>query len=373
MTTTPRIYDDRIERLRDAMAAELLDALLVRVEENRRYLSGFTGADGRFDESAGSLLITESELILATDSRYETQARNEAPLFTVHCYRKGFFEELPALLEDLSVARLGFEKHRLSVNEYETMQTEIEKAGLEATPVGTENLVEDLRIIKSEAEIDTMRRALAIAETAFRETTAGLKPGMTEREAAWNLEKAMREAGADGISFPVIVASGKNAALPHAVPTNKPLIPGEPILIDWGARLHGYCSDSTRMAVIGTPREPFRSVFDTVKSAHINARSTVRDGASGKAVDAVARDLIEVSPFAGKFGHGLGHGVGLAVHERPRVSPLKDETLAAGMVFTVEPGVYLPEWGGIRLENMVVVRHDGAEVLNTLDLAPVFI
>jgi Xaa-Pro aminopeptidase len=180
------------------------------------------------------------------------------------------------------------------------------------------------------------------------------------------MERRMREAGAEALSFPVIVAAGANSALPHAIPRDRPVRRGEPILFDWGARLGGYCSDTSRTLILGTPDAAFTEVFSTVKEAQRRAIAAVHPGAGTKSVDAVARDFIENSGYAGRFGHGLGHGTGLAIHEAPRLSPLRDTVLEVGMVVTVEPGVYLPDWGGIRLENQVVVRPEGAEVLNAL-------
>jgi Xaa-Pro aminopeptidase len=182
------------------------------------------------------------------------------------------------------------------------------------------------------------------------------------------MEKAMREAGAQGLSFPVIVASGPNSALPHAIPTERKLRRGEPILFDWGARLHEYCSDTTRTVIMGRPDDQFKTVFNTVVEARDMAIDAIKAGVSGTQVDRIARDHIEQNGFAGKFGHGLGHGTGLAVHESPRLSPVRDQQLEAGMIVTVEPGIYLPGWGGIRMENQVVVRDTHAQVLN--DPAP---
>ena len=174
----------------------------------------------------------------------------------------------------------------------------------------------------------------------------------------------MREAGAQGLSFPVIVASGPNSALPHAIPSDRKLKRGEPILIDWGARFHEYCSDTTRTFVMGQPDDRFNKVFTTVVEARDMAIDAIKAGVSGTQVDKIARDHIDRNGFAGKFGHGLGHGTGLAVHESPRLSPIKDQRLDCGMIVTVEPGIYLPGWGGIRMENQVVVREGHAQVLN---------
>ncbi len=359
-------YDSRIQRIREKMAEQHLDGFMVSVAENRRYLSGFSAEDTQFDETAGALLITADRRVLATDSRFELQAQREAPQWERFIYKKGLPQELPEILRGLDLGRLGFESVRLSVQQSNQMGEALSKAGMKTELLDTENLVEALRLKKSEAEIEALRQALSLAEAAFEKLFGSLSSGRSEADLAWDLERAMRESGAEGLSFPVITAAGPNAALPHAVPGARRIAAGEPILFDWGARLDGYCSDISRTVVIGKPDDAFRTVFSAVFEAQQKAIEAIRPGISGKQVDKVARDHIDQAGFAGKFGHGLGHGAGLAVHESPRLSPIRDDILEPGMVFTVEPGIYLPEWGGIRLENMVVVRKNGAEVLNAL-------
>jgi len=356
----------RIRRLQKAMQKENIDTLMVSIQENRRYISGFTGEDTQLDESAGALFLTENRLVLATDSRYETQARSEAPLFEVFCYRKGLAKSLPEILKSFKTERLGFESVRLSVQELHKIEDQLKKKKIQVVLVPVEDLVEKQREIKSAAEIAAIQRALRLAEEAFQRTVPILKPGITEKEAAWGLEKEMRQAGAEGVSFPIIVAFGENSALPHAVPGGRNLKPGEPILFDWGARLDGYCSDISRSFCIGKPNAFFKKVYQAVRDAQEKAVEAIRPGATTKDIDHIARSLIDRRKFKGRFGHGLGHGVGLAIHEAPRLGPIKDDTLLPGMVFTVEPGIYIPNWGGIRLENMVVVKKDHVHVLNRL-------
>lgn len=190
---------------------------------------------------------------------------------------------------------------------------------------------------------------------------------MTEKQAAWAMEKGMREGGAQAMAFPTIVASGPNSALPHAVPGDRAFKTGEPILFDWGAKLDGYCSDTTRTVVLGQPDATFKKVYQTVLDAQQKAMDAIKTGANTAAVDRLARSHIENAGFTGRFGHGLGHGTGLAVHEAPRLSPIRNTRLEEGMIVTVEPGIYLPDWGGIRIENQVVVRDDGPEVLTQLN------
>ena len=343
---------------------------MILVEENRRYLSGFTGEDTGFDESAGALFITGERLILATDSRYELQARQEAPDYELICYKKGLVNELSNILNTLKAKKLGFESKRLSHMQYNKITGQLLSDDLQVQLVETEDIVESLRIKKEDGEIKDIKKALFIAESAFRNFIANnIMQGMTEKEAAWEIEKGMRETGADSISFPIIVASGPNSALPHAIPGNRKIKKGEPILFDWGARINGYCSDISRTVVIGKPDETFTKVYETVLNAQSMAIDAIRPGISSRAVDKIARDYIEKMGFQGKFCHGLGHGTGLAIHEYPGLNPIKDTELDKSMVFTIEPGIYIPGWGGVRLENMVVVRENRAEVLNSLDCA----
>ena len=357
----------RIENIRALMNKQDIDTLLVSTEENRRYLSGFTGEDSQCDESAGALLITADELILATDSRYDLQAANEAHRFNIVCYREGLAKSLPEILKQLDSKRLGFESVRISVKQFHEFEKLFSSENLDTELVPTENMVEQLRKIKTEDEIEKTRQALSLAEKAFERVLLKIEPGMTEKKIAWLLEMEMRESGAETLSFPSIVASGPNSALPHAIPGDRKWVEGEPLLFDWGARLNGYCSDTSRTLFLGQPDSTFQNVFETVVEAQKKAIAAIRDGVSTKAVDRIARDHIEDSGFKGKFGHGLGHGTGLAVHEEPRLSPLKDTVLKTGMLVTVEPGIYLPDWGGVRVENQVVVRDEGAEVLNSLE------
>ncbi len=360
--------DNRIEKLRQQLKTENIDTFLVLIEENRRYLSGFTGQDTQFDESAGALLITSDARVLLTDSRYEIQARQESPGFDIVVYQKGLTREIPGILESLGTRRLGFESRRMSHEIHARLLSELEKSGLSVELVPTLELVETLRLIKDEDEIRAIGEAVALAEAAFRNFTARLVTGLDEKTAAWELEKQMREAGAQSLSFPVIAASGPNSALPHAIPTGRKIQASEPLLFDWGARLNGYCSDMSRTFFIEKPDKAFEKIFTTVLEAQQMAIDAIKPGKRTREIDAVARDHIAQKGFKGSFGHGLGHGVGLAVHEAPSLGPVaeKEKIISENMVFTVEPGIYVPEKGGVRLENMVVVRSHGAEVFNQL-------
>ncbi len=360
----------RIAQLRKQISKQNIDTFLVLIEENRRYLSGYTGEDTQFDESAGVLIITQDELILATDSRFELQAQAEAPLYDIVCYKKGLAKELPAILKQLKTKRLGIEGLRMSYNQYVKIVQELELQKFNVKIIDTVHLVENLRVIKDDAELDAIRKAINVAECDFQIFLQQLNKGISETAAAWMLEKKMRTAGAQALSFPVISAFGKNSALPHAIPGDQTLNANEPVLFDWGAKVNGYCSDMTRTVTMGKPDAQFNKIFTIVYDAQQKAIEAIRPGASSKNIDDIARNHIADKGFKDFFGHGLGHGVGLAVHEPPSISPLKEKDIQIkeNMVFTVEPGIYLPNWGGIRLENMVLVTKDGVEVLNQLTM-----
>jgi Xaa-Pro aminopeptidase len=362
------LFQQRLKALRDAFVERGIDTLMVMTAENRRFLSGFTGEDTQFDETAGALFIGSDKLLLATDSRYDLQARAEAPLYEIYCYRESLDKALPEILHMLEPERVGFESSRMSYSRFQSFldQTKCCSPAIEWVPV--KEAVEALRIRKSETEIQMIRDALVLAEDVFRSVVRTVRPGDRERDIAWRIEKGMRESGAESVSFPTIVASGSNSALPHAIPGNRPFKIGEPLLFDWGAKLSGYCSDITRTICIGKPDPVFQKVFQTVQEAQQKAIEAIRPGISTKQIDGIARRHIEENGYRDRFGHGLGHGVGLAIHEDPRLSPRSDRLLEPGMVCTVEPGIYIPEWGGVRLENMVVVRENGAEVLNSLEV-----
>ncbi len=357
----------RIDRLRQA-AATVFDTIVVLSDENRRYLSGYTGEDGSYDETAGLLIITQNDLILATDSRYDTQARTEARRYTIHCCKEGLTRELPGLLKSVNAHRVGIEASRLSYSLYQKFCEAIGKdpdLDIEFTPA--DDLLGAFRARKDPEELMKIRAALTLAEKAFLKFRPLVHVGMTEREAAWLLEKTMREMGADGLSFPVIAASGPNSALAHAIPGDRQFKKGEPLLFDFGAKLNGYCSDTTRTLVIGEPDARFKEVYDILFQAQKRAIDAIAPRVEASRIDKVAREYIDATAYHGSFGHSLGHGVGLAIHEEPRVSRLSTAILEPGMVITVEPGIYIPQWGGIRLENMVVVTDSGPEVLNTMD------
>jgi Xaa-Pro aminopeptidase len=356
----------RLARLRARLAKENLDGILVTLPANRRYLSGFTPEDGQWGESSGSLLITPCEAVILTDFRYELTARAQAPLFAPRIYRRGLASELAAALQGSRVKRLGFEAEALLVDQRDRLAEALTDVEL----VATRGLVLGLRLRKDPAEMAAIARSLGIIERVLGETLAQDLAGRGERELAAAISQGVVTAGAEGDAFAPIVASGPNAAEPHAEPGERRLVPGEPVIFDVGAKALGYCSDISRTVVVGgleAADERFGEVYAIVRRAQLKAIAEIRPGMSGAEADAIARQVIEDAGYGQRFGHSLGHGVGLATHEPPSLSPQSKDILTPGMVFTVEPGIYLPGWGGVRLEQMVALTKDGCRLLNGLD------
>lgn len=369
------VHSSQEQRLQKAffrMAHENLDALLVSCPENRFYLSGFYADDVTLNESSGMLFIAPGCLVLLTDSRYVEAARSEAPLFDVMEYNtENTLESIVSkLCAERQVKLLGIETEFIPAAKYLALEDAIRKDGRSLAITPAKQLVESIRAEKEEPELSLIRKSLRLSEEVMEEVYGFLKPGMTEKEVAWFIERRLRELGAEAVSFPPIVAGGHRAALPHARPENKPLKEGEPIVIDMGAKLDHYCSDITRTVFLGHIPDKWKQIYDVVLEAQRRAQTSAKRGMTGEDLDAVARSFIERSGYGAHFRHGLGHGVGLAVHELPGIKTKGKMELKAGMVFTVEPGIYLPGEGGIRLENMVVVTEDGAEVLNRLAVDP---
>jgi len=349
----------RLTRLRERMAALKLPAMLITQPLNRYYLSGFSG-------SAGTLFVTADRAVLLTDSRYTERAAGEAPDFAVVKLERDVATALPGLFADAGVDRAGFESTHLTCAEYKTWA---EKVG-EAALVPTQGIVEGLRAVKEEGELTLIRKAVAIADAAYAYLKQTIRPGMTEKQIAWDLEVWMRTHGADGIAFDLIVASGPNGAMPHALASDREVRAGEPIVVDMGARVCGYHSDLTRTLYLGNGDGVFRQVYDIVLRAQQAAEARLAPGALGPDVDGVARSIITEAGYGDNFGHGLGHGVGLAVHELPGLNQRTQDTLAPGHVVTVEPGIYLSGWGGVRIEDMALITESGAEILTQADKDP---
>lgn len=359
------VFGKRLERFRTLFHEKGLDAFLVSIPENRFYLSGYEAEDLQLTESSGYLLVTESARILMTDPRYEEEARTEAPAFDLVIYNQGLSQVLPDLFATLRPERLGVETQHLTVSKFREVEQALLETRPEARVVGEDGLVEQLRVVKEPEEIERIRASLALTERALRAVWDQLAPGMVEKDVAWLIEKHIREGGGEAVSFPPIVASGPNGALPHAVPTERRIVAGEAVILDLGSKLNHYCSDMTRTWIAGKPDERLQNIYRVVREAQLAAQTFIRAGLQSTEVDAVARDIIAKAGFGDRFGHGLGHGVGLAVHEPPGLRKVRGMMLEENMVVTIEPGIYLPGIGGVRLENMVRVTTTGCELLNT--------
>ncbi|MEZ5124077.1 MAG: Xaa-Pro peptidase family protein [Solirubrobacterales bacterium] len=346
----------RADRLEARVRERELDALLVTELVNVRWLTGFTGSNA-------SAIVGPGVRQFLTDFRYLTQSAEQvADAFAREIAPADLLAAMARLVPE-GARRVGFDDATLPVRSFERLR---EALGARVELVAAGGLVEELRAIKDQGEIEKVRAAALLADAALSSVLARGLVGRTEREVALDLEFEQRRLGAEAVSFPPIVASGAHGALPHAVPRDVAIPAGTLVVIDWGCRLDGYCSDCTRTFATGELDPRDREVYDLVLEAQVAALAAVRPGPTGREVDAVAREIIAAAGHDEHFGHGLGHGVGLEVHEGPRLSATSDAALAAGQVVTIEPGVYIPGTVGVRIEDLVVVREDGGEVLSTL-------
>jgi Xaa-Pro aminopeptidase len=350
----PDFRCERQQALRSALDREGLDALLVTHLANIRYLTGFTG-------SAGLLLVARAECVLITDFRYAMQAPQEAESAArVEIDQTSVWQRLNKLLGAAPPAVLGIESHALTVRDAERVR---EATSGRVQP--TTDLVERLRARKDPGEVAAIRSAAGLAQEALAEVLPKVRTGQTELEIGAALEAALRRRGSEWHPFPTIVASGPRAALPHARTSSRAVGRGEWLLLDFGAQVNGYCADLTRTVVVGgRADERQRTVYELVRSAQGRALANLRPDMSGRDADALAREVIKARGYANAFGHSLGHGLGLEVHEAPRLAPTADALLPAHAVVTVEPGIYLPGWGGVRLEDDVYLGPDGPECLS---------
>jgi Xaa-Pro aminopeptidase len=357
----------RLERLRDRMEADGLGGLFVSapaedigrtIGANRRYLSGFTG-------SMGHLLVTGDKAFIAVDFRYYDQAEREAPDYELFQANGPMSSWLPKLIGGAGLAgmKLGFESQGVTYGMFSALKNAVESLTEGDRPqlVPTENLVESLRAIKDPEEIEAIGRAVALGDAAFQHVASIIEPGWTETQVAWEIEKYAREHGAIALSFPTIVGAGPWGAMPHAQPRDHVIQEGDGVVIDMGVNLDGYMSDLTRTIFIGKPDDQFKKIYDIVLAAQLTAEEMIETGMTGGEAHMLAARVIEEAGYGDYFGHGLGHGVGLQVHETPRLSRTSDDVLEDGMVVTVEPGIYLPEWGGVRIEDMGYLK-DGKYV-----------
>jgi Xaa-Pro aminopeptidase len=331
-----------------------VDGILITDLNNVRYISGFTG-------SSGFLVITGNASVFVTDFRYKEQARIEIKGFRIKITRTERPETIKALVESLRIKKLGFEGDNLSYRMYRRLLNK--KMHLRALT----DTVEDMRIIKSAEELSMINTAVRRAEDAFRKLRPYIRAGITEQKLAVRFEELLKRQGCKNLPFGVIVASGPRSALPHAKPTNRIIKKGDIVLFDWGGECGGYYSDMTRVVVIrGRQLEKQRNIYSILLEARNRAIKTVRAGVKSSDIDSAARDYIRDNGYGKYFGHGTGHGIGLEVHERPVISWQDRKSVASGMVFTVEPGIYLPGFGGFRIEDMVSVQKNGPEILTSL-------
>ena len=349
--------DRRLERqaaLRAAAEADGLDGLLVTHLPNIRYLTGFTG-------SAALLLVRADTVILISDFRYASQAPSEVGAAAqVEIDQRSVWERLGRVINARSMASLGIESHSLTVRDAERVSSLTRGR---VVPVA--ELVERLRVVKAPEEVAAIRAAAGLAQAALAEVLPGIRPGQTEREIGAALESALRRRGSEWHPFPTIVASGPRSALPHARTSDRMVGVGELLLLDFGAQVDGYCADLTRTFVVGAQADDRqRTVHELVQTAQRRAIEHLRPGMPAREGDALARDVIAARGFGEAFGHSLGHGLGLEVHEAPRLAPTSDTPLPPNAVVTVEPGIYFPGWGGVRLEDDVFLGSERTECLS---------
>jgi len=307
--------------------------------------------------------VTQSDAVICTDFRYTEQAAQQASGWRVDRIG-GNSGWLAKLVQEFEIKTLGFEADDMTVGTLERFKKALKENDSDPELKPTSGIGVDLRAYKDHDELELLQRAIDIGDQAFEETAARLEVGMTEKEAAWIFEKAVRERGAESISFETIVAIGPNAARPHHATSDSKLVEGQTIVFDCGARYQGYCSDLTRTVVLGRANDEIKRVYDIVLTAQLAAIEIVTSGMTGEECDAIARKIITEAGHENDFGHSLGHGLGLEVHENPGVGPNSKGKLENGMPFTIEPGIYIPGWGGVRIEDVIVLENDTARVMS---------
>lgn len=343
----------RLAKLREKLSANNLDAAFIYSKENRRYISNFTG-------STGYVIVTADKAYFVTDFRYRDQAQMQCKGFEVIIHGSSLIAQLKETILNSKVKNIAIEEGFMTVAFYENLKDNLEN--IELKPL--KGIMDDLRLYKDADEIENIAKAASIADAAFTHILDFIKPGKTEIEVAVELEHFCKKQGATEMSFDSIVASGVRSSLPHGVYSEKVINSGEFLTLDFGCVYNGYCSDMTRTVFVGKADERQKKIYNTVLEAQQKALEHIKPGMLGKEVDKIARDIITAAGFGENFGHGLGHGVGLAVHEEPRLSPLGERTLEANMVVTDEPGIYIAEYGGVRIEDLVLVTEQGNRVLS---------
>ncbi len=360
MTTRIKAQDAkprRVKALQGRLAAAGVDGLLVTNAVDIRYLTGFIGDD------SWALIPTRGRgIVILSDNRFEEQIKREAPGISARMRKKSLADELTRLKQQRGYGELGLQPEYVSLSLRKSLSKQLGASALK--PIDDGLLTQ--RAVKDPCEITSIKKALSFQQEAFIRLRRWIKPGMTEVEVCAKLEYEMRRLGSDGSSFPSIIAADANAALPHAIPGQKKLRKGGIVLIDWGAKAHGYCSDLTRVLAIGSMSAKMREVYQIVLDAQLAGIDAIRPGVPLARVDAAARRVIAKAGYGKQFGHSLGHGIGLDIHEQPTLSARSKGDLEAGQVVTVEPGIYLPGVGGVRIEDDILVTPNGHEVLSDL-------
>jgi len=340
----------RLARLRDRFDELKIDALILSSPPSVRYLTGFSGEGWAIIDARASII---------TDGRYTLRAEREAPRIERICRSGSMRDAAVERVKDGRAKRVGFEADHLTVSARDDLKKGLR--GIALVPL--KGVLRVPRMIKDASEVKLLRQAIAATDKAFRKVVKGLKPGMTEVQIALEIERQLRVAGAEGPAFPVIAAGGPNSADPHAEPTDRKLRLSDNVKLDFGGTVQGYHADLTRTVFLREPTRKQREIYNTVREAQLRAIDACRPGAVCKEVDAVARDFIKEAGYGENFSHGLGHGVGLEIHEGPGLGHTSEDTLQPGMLVTVEPGIYLNGWGGVRLEDIVLITNRGHEVI----------
>ncbi|WP_080874584.1 M24 family metallopeptidase [Oceanobacillus timonensis] len=341
----------KMDRLREKLEENKVDAILIDSPYNRRYITNFTG-------TSGAALITADKALFITDFRYTEQAAEQADNFEIIEHKQGLVQEIANQLDKLGLKRLAFEKDYTTYSQFESYQRQFSQ---ELIPV--QGILETLRMIKTPDELRMMKQAAKIADDAFTHIQSFIEPGVPEIDISNELEFFMRRQGATSSSFDTIVASGYRSALPHGVASTKKIQEGELVTMDYGALYEGYCSDITRTLAVGEISVELHEIYDIVLEANLRGVQGTKAGMTGKEADALTRDYITEKGFGERFGHSTGHAVGMEVHEGPGLSPRSDAVLEPGMVVTVEPGIYVPGLGGCRIEDDIVITEEGNERL----------
>lgn len=348
---------NRLNTFRNKMKELKIDGALITKRENYMYLSGFSG-------SSANLIITDKKAYLLTDFRYIEQSAKQAPFFEIVQHKANIIDSISEIVnsEEINsnrIKKLGFEDQNVTFHQY--MQYADKLKNMELHGIGC--VVDELREIKDQQEIEIINKAVQIADGAFKHVLTIIKPGITELDVAAELEYKMKKLGASGASFETIVASGLRSSMPHGIASEKKLELGDTITMDFGAMYNHYCSDITRTVFLGQPKQEMLDIYNIVLKAQLTSEQGAIKGRAGKEVDKIARDIIYSNGYEGKFGHGLGHGVGLEIHEGPRVSVGGDKVLQNNMAVTIEPGIYVEDVGGVRIEDTIIIRDDNPLVL----------